>query len=74
MLAFEARLLKDQALKIEGAPRRAGLLASAAAYRQVYEKKAGLLPAINWASLTFLAGAEGSRRRRLRAASSLIRR
>ena len=42
-LSLEGRLLKDQALKLEGAARRAGLLAAADSYRHVFEKKPSLL-------------------------------
>jgi len=54
--ALEGRLLKDHALKQDGAPRRAGLLAAAAAYKRIFDRKPAYYPAINWASLTFLGG------------------
>ncbi len=56
VLALEGRLLKDQALKLQGAPRRAALLRAAAAYKHVYDRDKSYYPAINWASLTFLGG------------------
>ncbi len=56
VLALEGRLLKDAALKLEGAPRRSALLQAAAVYKGVFDKKPDYYPAINWASLTFLGG------------------
>ncbi len=56
VLALEARLLKDAALKLKGAPRRAGLLQAAAVYKRIFDKKPAYYPAINWATMTFLGG------------------
>ena len=56
VLALEARLRKDAALKLKGAPRRAGLLQAAAVYKRIFEKKPAYYPAINWATMTFLGG------------------
>ena len=56
VLALEGRLLKDAALKLKGAPRRAALLKAAAAYKGVFDRKPDYYPAINWASLSFLGG------------------
>ncbi len=56
VLALEGRLLKDLALKLSGAPRRAALLDAAAVYKRVFDRRPGYYPAINWTSLTFLGG------------------
>jgi class 3 adenylate cyclase len=63
VLALEARIAKDRALKLTGPARRDALLAAAAIYRRLYERKPDYYPAINWASLAFLAGdrEEGAR-------------
>jgi class 3 adenylate cyclase/tetratricopeptide (TPR) repeat protein len=62
-LALEARLAKDQALRLSGEARRRGLAEAAARYRRVYEIKPDHYPAINWASLAFLAGEREEARR-----------
>jgi len=54
--ALEARLAKDQALKLSGEDRRQALFEAASVYRRIYEAKPDYYPAINWASLAFLAG------------------
>jgi class 3 adenylate cyclase len=59
ILALEARIAKDRALKLKGTERREALLQAAHAYRQIYEREPNYYPAINWASLAFLAGEEG---------------
>ena len=56
VLALEARIAKDRALKLSGDARREGLADSAAIYRRIYEAKPDYYPAINWASLAFLSG------------------
>lgn len=63
VLALEGRIAKDQALKLAGKARRAGLLAAADAYRRVYEKEPSHYTAINWASLAFLAGERATAKR-----------
>jgi len=56
VLALEGRIAKDRALKLSGAARRAALSDAAVIYRRLYERKHDYYPAINWASLAFLAG------------------
>lgn len=56
VLALEARLAKDRALKLSSEERWQALLEAAAIYRRIYETKPDYYPAINWASLAFLAG------------------
>jgi adenylate cyclase len=56
VLALEARLAKDRALKLGGEERREALREAAGIYRRIYQAKADYYPAINWASLSFLAG------------------
>ena len=63
MLALEARIAKDRALKLSGEARRAALDEAAAIYRRIYAAKPDYYPAINWASLAFLAGDRGEARR-----------
>ena len=63
MRALEARLAKDRALKLAGEERREALSEAAAIYRRIYEAKPDYYPAINWASLAFLAGDSGEARR-----------
>lgn len=55
-LALEPRIAKDRALRLSGDARRRGLVEAAALYRRIYEMKPDHYPAINWASLAFLAG------------------
>ena len=50
VLALEARIGKDRALKLSGDARRAALGEAAAIYRRIYEAKPDYYPAINWAS------------------------
>ena len=57
VLALEARLAKDSALRREGAARKAGLLDAAGIYRRIHEGAPSYYTAINWASLSFLGGA-----------------
>jgi adenylate cyclase len=56
VLALEGRIAKDRALKLSGKARRTALGEAASAYRRVYRKEPRYYTAINWASLTFLAG------------------
>lgn len=56
VLALEARIAKERALRLAGNERREALLASAALYRRLYEMKADTYLAINLATLLFLAG------------------
>lgn len=63
VLALEARIAKDRALKLSGEARRAALGEAAAIYRRIYEAKPDYYPAINWASLAFLAGDRDQARR-----------
>jgi adenylate cyclase len=63
VLALEARLAKDRGLKLGGEERKRALGEAAAIYRRIYEAKPDYYPAINWASLTFLAGDRNEARR-----------
>jgi hypothetical protein len=63
VLALEARLAKDRALKLGGEERRQALREAAAIYRRIFEAKLDYYPAINWASLAFLAGDRAEARR-----------
>ena len=56
VLALEARIAKERALKTSGRARGEALLASAALYRRLYEMKPDTYLAINLATLLFLAG------------------
>ncbi|WP_373086379.1 TRAFs-binding domain-containing protein, partial [Sneathiella sp.] len=56
VLALKGRLLKDEALQLDGEERRRGLHAAAAAYRRAFEASGGYFSAINVASLSHLAG------------------
>ena len=56
VLALEARIAKDRALKLSGAKRRGALKEAAESYKRIYERARDYYPAINWASLAFLAG------------------
>ncbi|MER9364035.1 adenylate/guanylate cyclase domain-containing protein [Mesorhizobium sp. M0663] len=56
ILALEARLAKDFALKMQGDGRRAGLLQAASIYQRIHERAPDSYLAINMASLAFLAG------------------
>ncbi len=63
VLALEGRIAKDRALKLTGKARRAALGDAASAYRRVYRKEPRYYTAINWASLTFLAGDRAASRK-----------
>jgi adenylate cyclase len=63
VLALEARIAKDRALKLSGDARRIALREAAALYRRIFEAKPDFYPAINWASLAFLAGDRAEARR-----------
>ncbi len=56
VLALEARIAKDRALKLSGEAKREALGEAAAIYRRINEARPDYYPAINWASLAFLAG------------------
>lgn len=57
--ALEARIAKDRALGLSGDARRAALLHAAALYAGIDEREGGPYPAINRATLLFLAGERG---------------
>ena len=57
--ALQARIAKDRALKLSGPARREALLEAASLYRRIAETAPDRYPAINSASLTFLAGDTG---------------
>ena len=63
VLALEARLAKDRALKLSGGDRRRALREAAQIYQRIYQAKPDYYPAINWASLAFLAGDRDEARR-----------
>ncbi len=50
------RIAKDRALKLSGAARQAALREAATIYRRISKSKPDYYPAINWASLSYLAG------------------
>jgi len=56
VLALEARIAKERALKLAGGERQEALLGSAALYRRLYEMSPDTYLAINLATLLFLAG------------------
>lgn len=66
VIALDGRLLKDEALQLDGETRRQGLLAAARRYRQAYEhalatgRGDAYYPGINLASLCLLAGDAGT--------------
>ncbi|MFM5907559.1 MAG: hypothetical protein ACKOPO_08245 [Novosphingobium sp.] len=62
-LAVAARLKKDRALRLDGEPRRAGLIAAAALYARADALRPQPFARINVASLHLLAGDESEARR-----------